>query len=122
MKIKLVKYWNNPNVSAAMTAYNLGMLRVAAETENVMYILSKINELYIQAKSDGKAGVTHVTESKRLIDDVIYKLIRLGSHKSDFQEYPTIYGPRTDGSLPDIRNIEIARAHLIQALTPVRYL
>jgi hypothetical protein len=122
MKVKLAKCWDNCASSTAMTAYNLGMLRVAAETESVMYILVKINEIYASAKKWDKTDI-HSTQIKLLIDDVVYKLLRLGNYgESDFKEWPTIYGPRSDGYIPDIRTIKIERVHLIKALTPTRYL
>lgn len=119
MKIDLLKSWDDPNVSSAMTAYNIGMLRIAAETENVKYILAKINELYHAAKSE--AG-ENVRRSNLLIDGVVYNLLRLGRTESDFNGWPTIRGPRPDGVVPDIRNIEIERVHLIKALSLLRKL
>jgi hypothetical protein len=122
MKVKLAKSWDNCASSTAMTAYNLGMLRVAAETESVMYILAKINEIYAEAKKDNKTGGVYAIQLKLLIDDVVYKLLRLGVCKSDFKGWPTIHGPRADRYIPDIRTIKIERVHLIKALTPTRYL
>lgn len=122
MKVKLIRHWDNCAASVAMTAYNLGMLRIASETENVTYILSKINELYSFAKRGVITGEVLHDESKRLIDDVVFKLLRLGVCGSDFNGWPTIYGPRADGYIPDIRTIKIERIHLIKALTPTRYL
>jgi hypothetical protein len=121
MKIELIKHWNNPNESVAMTAYNIGMIRFAAETQKIQYILSKIDELYKSAKNDGITENGWVSSSKRLIDDVVHKLLRLGSYDSDFYGWPTVYGPRTDGHIPNITDIKIERKHLIKALTPTRY-
>jgi len=123
MKIELIMHWDDPTASVAVTAYNLGMIRIAAETENIMYILSKINELYNSLKNKKEDGSnTPVVYSKRLIDDVIHSLIRLGSCESDLKEYPTIYGPRPDGVIFDVRTIKIERVHLIRALKPIRHL
>jgi hypothetical protein len=122
MKVKLATCWDNCTSSTAMTAYNLGMLRIAAETESVMYILAKINEIYAWAKKDNKTGDVYAIQLKLLIDDVVYKLLRLGTSKSDFKNWPTIHGPRADRYIPDIRTIKIERVHLIKALTPTRYL
>ena len=122
MKIILATHWDCPNSSAVMTAYNIGMLRFAAETVSVEHVVSKINELYQSAKNEPLCGDVPIPESKLLIDDVISELLRLGHNNSDFYGWPTISGPRSDGFTPDIRNIKIDRKHLIRALTPIRRL